>query len=178
MIITENTDLFLGRLVKPFGIKGDVKLYPSDDFWDGVLQSRQLRLIIEAEDGVTESPLKLERFRKHGKFFVLKLTGVNDRNAAEALMGAELFISLEKIDIELPETILPFQITGCAVTTEAGERIGTVTGMMFNPAHPIYEITGENGVSLIPAVPEFVIDVDLDKGVVVVRPIPGLLSGT
>lgn len=175
---TEHTELFLGRLVKPFGIKGDVKLYPSSDFWDGVLHSRELRLVADVEGKLSESVPNLERFRRHGKFYVLKFKGVDDRNGAESLVGAELFIPIEKIDVALPDTILPFQITGCEVKTEDGSHIGTVTGLLFTPAHPIYEITGENGVSLVPAVPEFIIDVNLDVGEVVVRPIPGLLNGT
>lgn len=177
-MITEHTDLFLGRLVKPFGLKGDVKLYPSDDFWDGVLESRELRLIVDSEGEPSESTPVLERYRRHGKFYILKLEGVDDRDGAEALVGAELFIAVEKIDIELPDSILPFQITGCRVVLEDGTAVGTVTGLLITPAHPIYEITGENGVSLVPAVPEFIVDVNLDEGEVVVRPIPGLLNGT
>lgn len=177
-MITETTDLFLGRLVRPFGIKGDVKLYPSDDFWDGVLESHELRLVADVDGELSESVPDLERFRRHGKFYVLKLKGVNDRSSAEALMGAELFIPVKKIDVALPDAILPFQITGCAVRTEDGSHIGTVTGLLYSPAHPIYEITGENGVNLVPAVPEFIIEVNLDEGEVVVRPIPGLLNET
>ncbi|MBI4720051.1 MAG: hypothetical protein HY770_02230 [Chitinivibrionia bacterium] len=44
----KNTDVYLGRLVKAFWIKGEVKFHPSDDFWDPVLESRELRIVVES----------------------------------------------------------------------------------------------------------------------------------
>lgn len=177
-MITERTDLFLGRLVKPFGIKGEVKLYPSDDFWDGVLESGELQLVADTDGNLSRRRLAIERFRRHGKFYLVKFEGVDDRNGAESLVNTELFLPLDKIDVALPDRIMPFQIIGCKARTEDGAGIGTITDILFTPAHPIYEITGESNVSLVPAVPEFITGVDLDAGEVVVRPIPGLLDGT
>ncbi|MBI4720052.1 MAG: hypothetical protein HY770_02235 [Chitinivibrionia bacterium] len=48
--------------------------------------------------------------------------------------------------------------------------------MLFTPAHPIYEVTGENGVSLVPAVPEFIVGVNIEAGEIIIKPIPGLLN--
>jgi 16S rRNA processing protein RimM len=176
MMAENRADIYLGRLVKAFGIKGDIKLNPSDDFWDSVLESRELRLKVESDGEISESPVRLERSRRHGNAYVLKLEGVNDRNEAELLVGAELFIPRERIDVEPPDEIMPYQLIGCSVRTQDGARIGSVTGVLFTPAHPIYEVTGDTGVNLIPAVPEFVIEVNIDGGEIIIRTIPGLLN--
>ena len=106
MVIEE---IYLGRLVKVVGIKGELKLLPSHDFWLEVLSSKQLFLRILRDNGVDAQPLVIEKWRPRKGCYVLKMTGVPDRSAAETLIGAELFIPTDNIDINLPEQVLPFQ---------------------------------------------------------------------
>ena len=44
MISVRHKDIYLGQLVKPVGVKGELKLAPSPDFWEGVLESEALML--------------------------------------------------------------------------------------------------------------------------------------
>jgi 16S rRNA processing protein RimM len=168
--------VFLGRIVKPFGVKGEVKLLPSDDFWDSALASHELIIVYDAEAKRSEHRVSMGSYRKHGGTYVLKLDGVDDRSMAEELVGAEIFIPSDRIDVEMPDCVLPFQVTGCNVRTIDGAYVGIVTGMLFTPAHDIYEVTGETGVSLIPVIPEFIVRQDIEIGEIIIKPIPGLLS--
>jgi len=63
------------------------------------------------------------------------------------------------------------------VRTEDGREIGTITGVITSTAQAIYQVTGETGTVLIPAVPAFIIARDSERGEMTVRPIPGLLDG-
>jgi 16S rRNA processing protein RimM len=169
-------DVYLGRLVKAFGIRGSLKLDPAADFWEGVLESKNLVLRFETAEGTEERGVALAASRPHGKGYVVDIEGVTDRNAAEALAGAELFIDSGGIDVELPEKKLPFQVVGAVVKTPEGKTLGEVTDVLFSPAHDVYEVRGERGAFMVPAVPEFVVSVDPDKREITIRTIPGLVG--
>jgi 16S rRNA processing protein RimM len=170
-------EVFLGRLVKPFGIRGELKLQPSQDFWEDVLASKHLLLERHVGEGREHQPVTLERSRPHGNNYVLKVEGVEDRNAAETLVGTDLVISAESIDVSFPGYLLPFQVIGCKVKSEDGVPLGKVTSVLFSPAHDLYEIRGEESVFLLPAVPEFILSMDDTEKELVIRTIPGLIDG-
>jgi 16S rRNA processing protein RimM len=169
-------EIYLGRLVKAFGIKGELKFVGSEDFWTDVLRSHQLVMQQLVDGRVERRPVRVERFRPHGAHLVVRIDGVDDRDAAEAAVGGELFISESRLDVDLPPEELPFQVVGRTVRLEDGREIGTVTSVIFSAAHPVYEVRGDEGVVLIPAVPEFVVARDGRHGVITIRPIPGLID--
>ncbi|NIM20739.1 MAG: 16S rRNA processing protein RimM [Candidatus Latescibacteria bacterium] len=172
----EKEEIFLGHFARPFGIKGELKLIPTHDFWEGVLQSKKLFLRLLHGTGVDARPLEVVRFRRQKSHYILKVADVSDRTDAEALVGGEIFIDSEELDVGLPDRPLPFQIVGNTVMGEDGTRFGEVTSVMFTPVHDVYEVAGEKGTFLVPAVPEFVISTDVKKGEIVIRPIPGLIE--
>ena len=169
-------DVYLGCLVKAFGIRGALKFDPAADFWDGVLASKRLVLRTKAVDGVQERSVVLSASRPHGDDYVVEVEGVTDRNAAEDLAGSELFIDADNIDVELPARKLPFQVIGAAVRSTEGKPLGEVTDVVFSPAHDVYEVRGDRGTFMVPAVPEFVVSIDADKREITIRTIPGLVD--
>jgi 16S rRNA processing protein RimM len=102
---------------------------------------------------------------------------VDDRGEAEAEVGADLFVDVSRLDVELPDRELPFQVMGMTVRTEDGRVLGRVTNVLASSAQSVYEVTGESGRVLIPAVPAFIVARDSERGEMTVRPIPGLLDG-
>jgi 16S rRNA processing protein RimM len=177
--MTEARDLlYLGRIVRAHGIRGEVKLYASEDFWFEVLQSKELFLEREtADDDVERFPVHVERAQPHGPQFLMKIEGVDSRSDAEAHVGAYLFVDLDRLDVAMPERELPFQVIGMKARTEDGREIGEVTAVLDSPGQRVYEITGESGVVLVPAVPAFVVARDEERGEITIRPIPGLIDG-
>jgi 16S rRNA processing protein RimM len=169
--------LYLGRFVKAQGIHGEVKLYASEDFWFGALASQELYAERANGDDVERYPVRVEEARPHGAQYVLKIEGINDRGEAEREVGAELFLDLSRLDVALPDHELPFQVIGMSVRTDDGRAIGTITGVLDSPGQRVYEVTGESGVVLIPAVPAFVVARDEERGEMTIRPIPGLIDG-
>lgn len=175
---SRSSTIYLGRFVKPFGLKGELKFVGSDDFWSDVLLSQRLELRRLAEDGAVErGRAKIERSRPHGDYYVVKLEGVETRTDAESEIGGELFIDSDKLDVDPPEVELPFQVVGLTVKTEDGRVLGRIRSVIFSAAHPVYDVESEDGDVMVPAVPEFVVSRDDEAGVVTIRPIPGLLEG-
>jgi 16S rRNA processing protein RimM len=167
--------LFLGRFVKAQGLRGELKLYASDDFWYEVLESKELWVERPSDGDVERRPVRIESARPHQAQYVVKLEGIDDRTRAEEEVGGNLFVDLTRLDVELPDRILPFQVIGSIVRTEDGRVIGRVSNVLQSSAQEIYEVTGEAGAVLIPAVPAFI--VRRENGEITVRPIPGLLDG-
>lgn len=174
---SEMESLYLGRFVKAQGIRGEIKLYASEDFWFEVLESQELFAERATGDDVERYPVRVERARPQGAQYVLKIEGIDDRAGAEQEVGAELFVDMARLDVALPERELPFQVIGMNVRTDDGRAIGTVTGVLDSPGQRVYEVTGESGVVLIPAVPAFVVGRDEERGELTIRPIPGLIDG-
>jgi 16S rRNA processing protein RimM len=168
-------EVFLGRFVKAFGIKGELKLYASDDFWMEALASQ--KLFIAREGGSARRSVVIEYAQPHQKQYIVKLDGVDERSEADQDVGAYLFIDLSEPDVELPDYELPFQVMGMHVRTEDGRDLGHITNVIVSPGQSVYEVTGENGKVLIPAVDAFVIARNFEDGEMTIRPIPGLLDG-
>lgn len=169
--------VYLGRFVKPFGIKGELKFVGSDDFWVDVLRSRRLELCRLVDDDVETRPVEVEYSRPHGNNYVVKLVGIDDRNGAETEVDSELFIDSDDLDVDLPDRELPFQVVGMTVKTENGRVVGRIKSVLFSSAHPVYEVQGEDGEVMIPAVSEFIVGRDDEAEEITIRPIPGLLDG-
>lgn len=168
--------LFLGSFVKPFGIRGELKFVGSENFWPGIFESKQLELWHEENGKPISVPVRIEKVRPHGEHHVVKLKHVVDRDGAEIEVGGELFIDPDHIDVDFPDKELPFQVIGSVVKFEDGSTLGIVESVMFSAAHDVYEVKGDNGIVLIPVVDEFIVGRDYERGVITVRPIPGLVE--
>jgi 16S rRNA processing protein RimM len=108
---------------------------------------------------------------------VLKLEGINDRDAAEKARGKLIYITEEDLpELEEGEFYIR-DLIGMAVFEENGNKIGEVSDVIQNSAQDIFEIeTAENKKVLIPRVDEFILDIDADNREIKVRLIEGLLD--
>jgi 16S rRNA processing protein RimM len=168
--------IHLGRFVKVFGLRGELKLYASDDFWPEALQSEVL-FIARETDPENERAVTVEYGKPHGGQYIVKLEGVDDREGAQELVGEDLFLDGTHIDVPSPSRERPYQAMGMSVRTDDGRHLGNITNVLFGPEQSVYEVTDENGkVALIPAVPAFIVARDDDKQEIVIRVIPGLLD--
>jgi 16S rRNA processing protein RimM len=167
--------IHLGRFVKAFGIRGELKLYASDDFWPEAFDSEVLFIARENVDD--ERSVTVEYGKPHGGQYIVKLEGVDDRNDAEEIVGEDLFLDATQIDVPLPDRELPHQVVGMTVRTDDGRVIGKVTDVLVGSAQSVYEVTGDEGrVTLIPAVPAFIVSRDDTRQEIVIRVIPGLID--
>jgi 16S rRNA processing protein RimM len=171
----------LGEIVNVVGLKGELKLLISGNFDDRILRSRFLKL--ERKDGEIESVV----YRKHrpkGGTLVVKLAEVDDRDAAERMIGGRLgFLAADYEDPEFPrgETLAAFVYLGCKVVTTAGEEIGRVEDVLTLPANWVLQVFADDGSAsereiLIPVIDDVIREVDREAGRVVIEPLPGLLD--
>ena len=159
----------IGKIVNTVGLKGEVKVYNYSDS----IEIYETIESIYVEDRLTV----IENVRAQKNMVILKLEGADDRNAAEALRGKELYITEDDLP-ELPEgQYYVRDLIGMSVTEEDGNMLGHVTDVLQNTAQDIFEVESENGKKLlIPKVDQFVFDIDAEKREITVRLIEGMLD--
>jgi 16S rRNA processing protein RimM len=103
--------------------------------------------------------------------------GVGDRDAADRLRGRELLIPESWLP-RLPDgQWWPHQIEGCRVVTEEGRDLGVVGEVIANPANDLWVAVDDSGEeTLVPALADLLVEVDVTAKRIVVRAVPGLTA--
>jgi 16S rRNA processing protein RimM len=160
--------LIIGRILAPWGIRGEVKVQVVTDFPDRFLP----RKLVYANG----CPLEIESCRPHKQHLVLKLATIDSVEAATRLRGCDLTIPSSEL-LPLPEgQYYTFQIIGLEVVTTGGETLGHVKDIMTTASNDVYIVEGKRGEILIPAIEDVVKSIDLEKGKMVIEAIEGLLD--
>jgi len=112
--------------------------------------------------------------RPQGRIWALRIEGVADRTAAEALVGAEVLAPREELGDAGEDRHWWADLEGLPVVTAAGAAVGKVTGLYETGGVDVLVVTGEGGEKLVPLAPY--VEVDLAGGRIVVDPPEGLLE--
>ena len=162
----------VGVIRRAHGIQGMVEVVPYTH--DEHRFSQLKRVFINDKTG---TQLIINKVRYTNKGILIKFKESNDRNFAESLVKKEIQIPEEE-RIELPEdTYFIDELIGCTVFNKNGDSIGSVIDIMESPANDIYVVKAEDGKEhLIPAISQFVKDINVTEKVIRIEEIPGLLS--
>jgi 16S rRNA processing protein RimM len=154
------------------GLKGDVRLWSFTE--DPLAVARYGPL--ESEDGARR--FDIEDLRPGKAYFVARLSGVQDKNAAEALRNTKLYIARERLPkTEDDESFYHADLIGLAVVTTKGADIGEVVAVHNFGAGDIVEIRlTDKSTILLPFTDAAVPKVDLDGGRIIVDPPEGTLG--
>jgi 16S rRNA processing protein RimM len=159
--------MLIGEITSPQGLKGEVRVFPHTDFPERFSELDRIGVQCGAEP---VHVVKITNSHTVGRVIVLKLEGVETRDDAEGLRGARLLIPVSWA-VELGEDeYYHHQLLGLEVVTTAGESLGPITAIWPTGANDVYETP----LALIPAVKEFVLEVDLEHDRMVVNARPGL----
>jgi 16S rRNA processing protein RimM len=165
----EAYDVLVGVVVGAHGVRGELRVAPETDFPERFARLESLSV---APKGGAPRMMRIAGARQHvGQGLVLlRLEGVQDREAAESLRGAGLFIRESDLT-PLPEGFYyEFQILGLQVVTEEGRDLGTIVDIIRTGANDVYETP----LAMIPAIEPIVREVDLAGGRMVVHWVEGL----
>ena len=159
-----------GKIVGTHGIRGEVRVQPWCDSPDFLVAFKTLYL---DKNGTA---LKIKASRVHKNIVLMKLEGVDTIEQAEAFRNKVLFLDRE--DAALPEGVF-FQcdLLGCEVyDVDTNERLGEICEVSQTGANDVWHIKRENKEYLIPSIPDVVINVDIDEGKVLIRPLKGIFD--
>ncbi|MFN8475928.1 MAG: ribosome maturation factor RimM [Anaerolineae bacterium] len=165
--------LVVGEIVAAHGIQGEVKVLLETSFPDRF--KRLKSVLIGPPDGSDYRSVGLKGSRLHKGSALLKLAGVDDRNAAEALRGQVVVVPADQAMPLGEDEYYVHQIEGLTVYTEDGERLGTVDHVIFTGANEVYVVRDDDGEELLlPAIADVVQSVDLANERMTVRLLEGL----
>ncbi len=180
--------LRVGAVTTTHGLAGEVKVFPTTD--DPARFRRLKSVLIEKKDN-SFSELEVERVRFFKNLVIVKFRGLDRIEDVEGFRGCSLYVTRENaVKLEEGEyfiaDLLGLQVyadrdwcTGQENQTADPARflLGDLTDVLQTGANDVYEVTLEDGRQvLIPAIRQCILDVDLEKGTMLVHLLEGLLE--
>jgi 16S rRNA processing protein RimM len=158
----------VGRVLRAWGIRGDVKIAPFTDRPED-FKSYQAVFV-----GPQCKRYDVKSFRPYQGNWLLHLNGVESRNDAETLHGQEILIEAAQRPRQEGE-FFAREVIGLKVRTIDGEELGEVVEILVTGANDVYVVKGDRGEILLPARVEVIRSIDVEAGVMTVELLPGLL---
>ncbi len=152
--------LVIGQILKPQGIRGELKVKPLLDDASDIKNFRTAFV-----DG---KEYRILSARAGGGFAYLTLSGVADRNAAELLRGKEVEGLRQEAPAPAEGRYYIVDLIGCEVVTKTGVRMGEITDVL--PAHTdIFVLSDGKKEIMFPAAEGVIEDVDVEKKQIMVN---------
>jgi 16S rRNA processing protein RimM len=160
----------VAQIGAPHGVRGELKLWPFTADPHAVRDYGPL----ETEDGAVR--FEIEALRAAKDHLVVRLKGVNDRNAAERLTNIKLFVSRERLPaMNADDEFYHADLIGLGVFLADGSRLGTVVAIHDFGAGDIIELRPEQGgdTVMLPFTAATAPVVDVAQGRIVIDPPEG-----
>jgi 16S rRNA processing protein RimM len=163
--------LWVGRVVKTQGLKGQIRISGSRE---SAAFYRGNRLYLDKERE-TKKVLTVESVRFQRGVMILGLEEIRNIAGAEELVGSSVYVAKDSLQPLPAGEYYEFQILGMEVITEEGREVGKVEEIFPTGSNDVYVIRKDGKEVLIPATDEVVAKVDLEKKVMSIRRVEGLL---
>jgi len=160
--------LTVGRVLAPWGLKGEVKVEVLTDFPQRFTPGQRVYIQGRALD--------VERSRPHKGKLVVKFTAVDSVEAAQELRGRFLEIPRSEAWPLPPGAYYHFELIGLEVWTTQGEPVGKIADILATGSNDVYVVKCPAGEVLIPAIEDVVKAVEPGQGRVIIEAIEGLLE--
>jgi 16S rRNA processing protein RimM len=153
----------LGFVGAPFGVRGWIKLRSHTDPPERLLEHRSLRI----GHGSAWQNYRIEASGRSGGALTVKLAGVEDRDQAQALRGAQVCVPRSELPQRDDKDFYRADLIGCEVVNLDGAGLGVVRHFIETPAQVLMVVRGAQEF-WIPAVPRHLRRVDLEARRVIV----------
>lgn len=169
-------ELTVGRVVKAHGIGGEIVVEIRTDDPDARFAPGNA-LRGKASRGGGERDFVVESAREHGGRLLVRLAGITDRDAADALRGTLFVVDSDDLPpIDEADTYYDHELEGLHVRTITGRDVGVVAEVLHTAAGELLAVRRESGEALVPFVTAIVTSVSLDDGTIEIDPPEGLLD--
>jgi len=161
----------IGKIVNTVGVSGEIKIFPTTDDPKrfGLLDTISIML----NGTMIEKSVKNVRY--HRNLVMLRLDGIDDVNAANALRDGVIIVERDNaLPLSENEYFLR-DLLGIAVNTEDGDNLGVLRDVIFTGANDVYVVKGDDGKDLlIPAIKDCILSVNIEDKHMVVKLLEGL----
>jgi len=154
-----------GKIVNTHGVRGEVKIQPWADSAEFLMEFDKVYI-----DG---SPVKIISAKVHKSCIIATLDGVSNIDEALKLKSKIIYIDKDEVTLEEGQHFVADLVGLCAICTDTNVELGTVSEILSLPSNNVYVISGKREI-MVPAVPDFIKDIDLEKGLVYIHLIEGM----
>ena len=162
--------LRLGRIINVVGLKGELRVYTYTDYKE---KFEEIDYVL-----LNNKKYWIEGVRYLKNMAILKLAGIDNRTQAESYKDQDLYI-FRKDAPPLPKgTYYVKDLIGLLVVDQNGKEIGRLNDVILNNAQDLYEVQpiGGGKTFCVPAVDEFILEINLEEGIIRVHLIEGLME--
>ncbi|MCI6886987.1 MAG: ribosome maturation factor RimM [Lachnospiraceae bacterium] len=165
--------LRVGVISSTHGVRGEVKVYPTTD---DVNRFKKLKTVL-LDTGREQMALHIESVKFFKNMVILKFKEFHDINEIEKYKGKDLLVTREQAVKLAPNENFIVDLIGLKVVTDDGKEFGTLKDVLQTGANDVYVIEDMEGKEyLFPAIPQCILDVNLEEQTVTVHIMEGLLD--
>ena len=167
--------LLIGKIVGLHGIKGSLKVVSYAETPD-IFETDLSFLIVDTRGQPRTHTIGW--VKPHKRTLLMSFNDVKDRDSAETLLQAEIYMKKADLPILEEDTYYWFELEGLSVVDTDGKHLGRIESIFSTGSNDVYvvkkEIRGATSEILIPALASVVLSVDLDRGEMTVELPEGL----
>ncbi|TGK04253.1 16S rRNA processing protein RimM [Leptospira langatensis] len=161
------TRILTGKLGKPFGLKGFLKLVAQESALPDLKFPIDATLEFSSREPI---PIRILKAQRHSGRVILQIDGVTTPEEAANLIGGNLYINRSYFPRSKGEEYYLFELKGLQAYSEEGAKLDwELTDLIENPAHAILVFQSKDSEILIPYVEKHVGKVLLDEGKILIK---------
>ena len=169
--MTDKLYIECGKIINTHGCRGGVKA----ESWCNSEEDLAALKKVFVKNGETYEEYKVTKSAIFKQFVIFEFKGLDDMDKAMLLKNKTLYAKRSDFKLDDGEFFLADMIGLDVIDADNGRVYGKLVEIINRGASDIYVVNTENGERMIPAVDQFIISVDIQKGVLV-RPIEGMLD--
>ena len=164
----------IGTLARPHGIRGEIRV----NYYADSLELLRGDVVYLQAGNKPPRKMEIDTVRMHQGTPLIRFVEAPDRTAAEFLRGQTLLIPESALPELDEDEVYLHDMLGLSVVLDAtGQKLGVLDHVLFHGEQELWSILTPGGKEiLLPAVPEFVADIDLDTEIIRITPPEGLLE--
>ena len=163
----------VGVISSVHGLRGEAKVFVTSDSPE---RFKKLKTVI-LDTGREQMTLSIEGVKFFKNMVILKFKEFNNINEIEKYKGKDLLIRRDQAVKLAPNENFITDLIGLKVVTDEGKEFGTLTDVLQTGANDVYVIESLEGKEyLFPAIPQCILDVNLENQMVTVHILDGLLD--
>ncbi len=153
--------LKIGLIVKPQGVKGELKIQP---LTDDINRFRKLKKVI-----IDEKTYPVTKVTVGGGVVFLSIFGVSDRDQAETYRGKFISVNREDAVPLKKDNYFIVDILGCEIFTDYGEKVGEVTDVSSSRTDVFTVKCVDDRTMRFPFLKDLLVSVDVESKKIVVK---------
>ncbi len=165
--------LEIGEITNVHGLRGEVTVYP---WCDSAAFLCSFDTLYFDKDG--RKPVRVLRARVHKNMAILQLEGCTTREQAETMRRQMLFMDRDEVELDEGCYFIQDLIDLEVRDADTGEVYGRIADVLETGANDVYVISRGDGSKelLVPAIPDVIVETNLEDGVMTIRPLKGLFD--